>query len=669
MTARLREAARAAPKDGEAWLAYGLFLTLTTTEKTADWRDRFEAEGALDHAFRLLPRDPRPVAALAVLRRKQGARIDAQRLIRRAVGMVARGDAALDGCFEAELYYQMALIYRTWWEDWEGMTFTGGEVGSMVPCVTKQPRSPDTREENACPVNFYDALSHRADLTSMRFKDRDGMIDHLEAAVAANPWHRDAQHALLLALYDLQDHERFARVLRTALAADSLDPWLHFWGATEAYGRRHVDRAERFAQAGVKLLPASDREALLSVARIVPPHMDDTWNPDNDSLYWRAADPLLLTDVNERLLAHVARATYAQAKYNAPQMGIRGPDTGAGFMFVRYGRPWRLWQIPAFNEFGMPVHELIWAMDSTNGPLRLQRALTMRRWRFDEESAGTMYAYAESVPDRWNAREVFDTLDFLPVEAARFEDAGHTVLDVYALWRNPYADVTPDSVHIGFFVSDAAMNPLVDRRRLVTRPGARIRLQFRAPLSPAFYWYRLETLTGPMRAAGRVRASLQVTAPALDSLRTSDLLLGRSSREPPTTIPHRDSLRIDPLYNLEMTPGDSLVVYWETYGLKPDSAGIVHYHVTFDAREADRGALAEVIARLGAAIGVTRRSGLTAEWDVEAPASGGVRRDVLAVGPAAWKPDTYALRVRIEERGSGRSATSERNVVMVDRGP
>ncbi len=223
-------------------------------------------------------------------------------------------------------------------------------------------------------------------------------------------------------------------------------------------------------------------------------------------------------------------------------------------------------------------------------------------------------------------------------------------------------------MRIGFFVSDAAMNPLVDRRQVVTRPGARIRLQFRAPLGPAFYWYRVETLTGPMRAAGRVRASLQVTAPALDSLRTSDLLLGRSSREPPLTILHRDSLRIDPLYNLELAPGDSLVVYWETYGLRPDSTGTVRYHVTFDAREADRGALAEVIARLGAAIGVGRRSGLSVEWDVDAPATDGVRRDVLAVGPAAWKPGTYVLRVRIDERGSGRTAVSERRVVMGNAG-
>jgi GWxTD domain-containing protein len=668
MTVRLREAARAAPKDGEAWFAYGLFLTVTSSENLSDWRDRLEAQEALDQALRLLPGDPRPLAAFAVLRRKQGARIDARRLIRRAVGMVANGKGDIGHCFEAELYYQMAIIYRTWWEDWEGMTFMGGAVGSMVPCVTKQPRSPDTREENACPENFYDAMSRRADLTSMRFEDRDAVIENLEAAVAANPSHRDAQHALLLALYELQDHERFARVLRTALATDSLDPWLHFWGATEAYGRRDVDRAARYAQAGLRLLPASEREALLSVARIVPPRMDASWNPDNDSLYWRAADPLLLTDVNERLLAHVARVTYAQAKYNAPQMSMSGPDTDAGFMFVRYGRPWRLWQIPVKGEFGQPVRELIWAIDSTDGPLRLQRAITMRRWRFDEESAGTIYAFAESVPERWNAREVFDTLDFLPVEAARFEDAGHTVLDVYALWRNPYADVTPDSVHIGFFVSDAAMNPLLDRRRLVTRPGARIRLQFRAPLGPAFYWYRVETLTGPMRAAGRVRGSLQVPAPATDSLRTSDLLLGRSAREAPPTIPHRDSLHIDPLYNLQMAPGDSLVVYWETYGLEPDSAGIVHYHVAAEARGPDRSMLAGVIARLGTAIGVTQRSGVTVEWDVDAAAAEGVRRDVLVLAPTGWKPGSYLLRVRITEQGSGRAATSERRVVMEDAG-
>jgi tetratricopeptide (TPR) repeat protein len=681
MIAKLREAARAAPKDGEAWLAYGLFLTVTNSEKLSDWRDRLEAQEALDQALRLLPGDPRPLAAFAVLRRKQGARIDARRLIRRAVSMVADGKGDIGHCFEAELYYQMAMVYRTWWEDWEGMTFMGfGAVGSLRPCVTRAPRpgrdavgnSPESEEEVACPETFYDMMSRNADLTSMRYDDRDAMIEALEAAVAANPLHRDARHALLLTLYELQDWERFTRTLRAGLAVDSLDPWLPLWGATAAFAQRDIEQSGRFARDALRLLPPAERTALLSAARIAPLNMRDGWTTEDDSLYWRAADPLFLTDANERLLAQVARVTYAAGKFDVPLMGALGLDTNAGFMLVRYGRPWRRWMIPVVTGgsglSGFDERELIWAMDSTLPPLRLDRPLTMRRWRFTPESEGRIMAYAAVVPEHWDTHEAFDIFDSLPVEVARFEDAGHTVLDVYALWRNPYTDLVPDTLHVGFFLHDAAMDALVDRRRVVAAPGERMRLQFRAPLSPALYWYRVETLTGPMRAAGRVRGGLRVAAGEPDSLRTSDLLLGRSAREPPLTIPHRDSLAIDPLYDLKLAPGDSLVVYWETYGLMPDSTRTVRYHVTVDARETDQGTLAGLIGRLGAVIGVGRRSGLTLEWDVSAAAGDAVRRDVLMVDPAGWKPGSYVLRVRITEAGSGRSAVSERRVLMEDAG-
>jgi tetratricopeptide (TPR) repeat protein len=633
MAVRLREATLAAPKDGEAWLAFGLFLTMRASEGTSGWRLRREAEDALEHALELLPGDPRPLAAFGVLRRKQGARVDARRLIQRAVGMASRASGALDPCFEAELYYQMAVIHRTWWEDWEWMTFMGGEVGSLLSCETRRPRHPDDPPEMACPEVFYDAMSHRADLTSMRYDDRDAMIENLEAAVAANPLHRDAEHALLLALYELQDWDRFVPTLRAALAVDSLDPWLPLWGATAAYTRHNIAQSGRFVRDALRLLPPAERTALFSAVRIAPPSLADDWTTEEDSLYWRAADPLFLSGANERLLAHVARVTYAAAKYDVPLNGILGPDTPAGDLWVRYGRPWRRWNTG---------RGLIWALDSTTPPLRLERFLTMRRWRVPPGSEGIRFS-PENVPERWDPKEAFDMFDSLPVEVARFEDAGHTVLDLYALWRNPYTDLVPDTLRIGFFLNDAAMNPLVDRRRTVVATGEPMRLQFRAPLSPALYWYRVETLTGPMRAAGRVRGGLRVVAPVPDSLRTSDLLLGRSVREPPPTIPHRDSLHIEPLYDLELAPGDSLVAYWETYGLQPDSTGTVHYHVTVEAREAGQGTLAGLIARLGTAIGLGQRSGLTVEWDVAAQAADGVQ-------------------------GSDRRATSERTVVMKDAG-
>jgi len=660
MMAQLRAAAEAAPKDGEGWLAYGLFLTVTTTEKTSDWRERVEAEKALERALRLLS-DPRPIAAFAVLRRKQGARIDSRRLIRSALGRVARDDAALGACFEAELHYQMALIYRTWWEDWEGMT-GGGPTTSFKPCVPRAPRHAGEPVEVTCPEQFYDAMSHRADLTDMRHDDRNQMIADLEAAVRVHPGHRDAWQALLLAYYEMENPTTFRKTLQAALAADSLNAWFHLWGATEAFGRHDIAASERYFSRALELLSLAERDALLSPERILTPDMAVRWKPEYNSHYWRAADPLYLTDTNERLLAHAARITYAAAKYDVPLTGAPGMDTDAGFLLVRYGRPWRKWM----SGFGSGGRGLIWAPDSLSPPLHLGRLLTMRRWRFPEGSDIMRRSLAKRQPERWDPKEAFDRFDSLPAMFARFEDDGNQVLDVYALWRIPYPDIPADTIRIGFYLDDSMANSLLDRRRTVPARGEWLRLKFRAPLRPARYWYRVETLTGPLRAAGRARGPVDIIAPPPDLLRVSDLLVGRSAREAAATIPHRDSLAIEPLYDLELSAGDSLVVYWETYGLRPDSSGTVRYAVTVDVREADRGALAAVVGRLSAALGLGRQSGLTVRWDVDAAAADGVRRDVLVVDPAAWQPGAYRLRVGIEERRTGRVAVTERGITVVN---
>jgi hypothetical protein len=142
-------------------------------------------------------------------------------------------------------------------------------------------------------------------------------------------------------------------------------------------------------------------------------------------------------------------------------------------------------------------------------------------------------------------------------------------------------------------------------------------------------------------------------------------LLGRVARDALADIPHRDSLALDPLYDLQLAPGDSLVAYWETYGLQPDSTGTVRYAVSVEVREADRGTLSAVIGRLGAALGLGRLGGLTVRWDVVAAAEDGVRRDVLVVDPEEWQPGTYLLRVRIDEMRGGRAAVAERRITVI----
>jgi hypothetical protein len=153
-----------------------------------------------------------------------------------------------------------------------------------------------------------------------------------------------------------------------------------------------------------------------------------------------------------------------------------------------------------------------------------------------------------------------------------------------------------------------------------------------------------------------------VTPTGTDSVRLSDLLLGRTYLPPQASISHRDSLGLVPVYDLALAPNDSLVLYWETYGLRPDSTGVVRYRVSLEASEVDRGAIAQLAGHLMSVLGGGQRVGVSLSWDVEAPAGDGVQRNALAIDPIVWSAGTYRLRLRIEEAATGRGAVSERRI-------
>ena len=56
------------------------------------------------------------------------------------------------------------------------------------------------------------------------------------------------------------------------------------------------------------------------------------------ALFWRKRDPLLLTPVNERKLAHRGRVAYANLRFGLPDEGIAGWETDMGKVWIRYGR-------------------------------------------------------------------------------------------------------------------------------------------------------------------------------------------------------------------------------------------------------------------------------------------------------------------------------------------
>ena len=56
------------------------------------------------------------------------------------------------------------------------------------------------------------------------------------------------------------------------------------------------------------------------------------------ALFWQKRDPLFLTPVNERMLAHRGRVAYSNLRFGLPDEGIAGWETDMGKVWIRYGR-------------------------------------------------------------------------------------------------------------------------------------------------------------------------------------------------------------------------------------------------------------------------------------------------------------------------------------------
>jgi hypothetical protein len=102
------------------------------------------------------------------------------------------------------------------------------------------------------------------------------------------------------------------------------------------------------------------------------------------------------------------------------------------------------------------------------------------------------------------------------------------------------------------------------------------------------------------------------------------------------------------------------VLYWETYGLATDTTGAADYAVTVSVEDSAKTGLAGLVGRLGAALGLGSRGGIAIQWDVQAPAANGVRRDVVVLDPPDWQPGLYVLRVTVTEPKTGAEAFAER---------
>ena len=508
---------------------------------------------------------------------------------------------------------------------------------------------------------FYARRAHRA------------AVGYLETWFAADPASVPA-HRAAVTLAVLTRNWDGALALARQMQDRTGDPRADLYAGLALARLHDLDAADAAFRDALEALPPHERVRYDDVRPLL--RFDDRAaydaNPDSArAAFWAAADPRLLTPVNERRVEHVARVVEADLVLGAGPAGsirpgaTRGADTPDGQTLIRYGRPLRS---RSYRVDGLdPRAFRVWDYDgfrfvfedlSFNGEFR----------RFSPPGAAGTHKDDYVIQDREMQRDDPSQTQLapervleVPVLVSRFRSGRG--LEAVVAWG--IAADLGGAVETGVFVLEGAE---VTDRVTGVRPVGPVLEGEGGPVRPAAATVALEG--GAVRVevegdGGRARGSATVPVePLPGGFGVSDVLLalavdpgsgpGQALEGQGPVV--RNGIGLVPAPRAAFSTNDPVGVYLEAYGLGLED-GRTRYSVEAALRPvARRGGLLGRILGRGQGPGVSVRS--------EGAGSSADEPLAFSIRIRDQPPGRYTLRVEVRDEVTGRAASAEREVVL-----
>jgi GWxTD domain-containing protein len=675
----LGQVERLAPRFAGAYFDHGVILSRRSEMGLAldDVLRRRRAGDLLERALDLDPDNPLYLLELGRLRLKTPfLRIEAERLFAKAQrAATARGDARLLAVVE----YELGLVSARRYNALRHRRILTGTTTSLdlEAAVSNWQYVRDFLDQRTAPVDDAGDI------------DRLKAEEHFHAALAADSSHASAAADLLALLYE---SGRSAEMLPLAATLARRQPgaprtWMALGLAL--YARDQLEDASVAFDSALALLPDAVRREMLDVTHWLRPqdaaalrNALPNEREATESAWWRSADPLALTAVNEARVALLARVAYSDLRFTSEEAQLPGWRTDRGQVWIRYGAPDVMATLAPETQ-------------DVNGAERTARVITI--WWYRESAlrfvfrgppainaasfAGNFRAYAENarhiIP--MSLRDVHATLrlDTVAVQVARFRGDSGTRVELFAQIPADRmlgdVDLSPALLEGGFaFGAGAARRApqmSVDSLRVPAGPTAKpLQRWWARTVTPGNeYAYRIEARqpdTGRgARGDGTVSAMpLGATgAVGISDLVVADRIAGAGEV--------RDAFRIDANAAMRFLPRDTVALYWETYDAAAGASGVARLRVRVTVRilSLDRGRsfTARVLGGIADAVGLSavgdEQVSLVYERDAR-PAATVTHHLSLGLGDAP--AGQYALTVEVTDLASGRTASTERTLTL-----
>jgi len=594
----------AAPKMADTYYQIGRLYTQISSSVETDFLDRRKAERNLMEALRIRPSDPRYLLELARLRLKQHMKVDASRLFSRALG---EAEKRADPTVLAEVHFNLGYIKEMYYRSMEFKRFNPLFRGPPQGDIGRTGFYGGAGIDG--PVRYgNDYLDATASIEGSGSDTKNEMIEHYREALRYDPEHVGASIRLIGQLLDENRMGEYLSIARRLRAAhpDRPEPCLYLGLGLHAAGREEAS-AEAF-DAGLARLSDEERAQVESLEEVMRRddaaeynRLSENARAEFNDRYWQLSDPLYLTEANERRLEHLARISYADLRYSAPEAGLRGWQTDRGVIYVRYGPPMSIATFGASpymagNPYAVGRRSIIWSY-GLGGPVftfRQTPGYLDARFAGDYKFVAEDYRYVQPVAYT-NIPSIPELLD-LPIQVAQFrgDDSQEVSVEVHAaLPLDGLAqglDLQEGEIEYGLFLLNEAGEKIVRRVDTETLDYAQ------SSEIDEFRSWRIIIPPGDLLVAAveardavtwRAAASRQTFTPdgfPEDSFAVSDILIADLVKPLSEDPKKRSDYEVWPNAAMEYRSGEPIHIYYEIYGLESDSEDFASYDVSIQLR-------------------------------------------------------------------------------------
>lgn len=618
---------------------------------------RFRVGSALERAVARQPDNPAPFLALARLRREQGLRTEARLLFERGLQRAQRADETTSPSLLAELHYERGALVK---ESWLGRTGVGKlPAEALDPGVCPQARSTGGASSGfasverlvgwnyMCPAELGEAFrtGWLLDRDPASDPDLQVMMASFRAAVEAYPAHVGANVEILLAL---ADEERWRDVLdgaRRFVWASQGHPYGLLLSGLALQRLARTEEADGQFRLAFRGLPGDEEAALKDVRHLVPSEqaseyrtLDEDERADWLQSFWAPLDPILNTEVNERTVEHLARATYAYLRFGTT-------ESDPAEVWIRYGRPNAVRVVAGSGS----LRTEFW--DYGGGPdITLRRMASSSKMDLTPEGRAYLDDLREVLPHWYGTRS--RTVFSLPGQVTRFRGQGTAGSELEVVTEVPEILATgeADTLDLGVFLLSGRGDPVSAQRRKVTARPAPVSLKARASRDVAGVVVEFFNRETGQAAALRRRAHREDGTTARGATISDLMVTEAASPDEDEVRRSADWIRPHPL--TAPLEDDAVGVLFELYDVKGVTSW---YRVRAELENRETGAVQSVPIRPAG------EPGFRATWD-RRPTDDGSITEFYTLALNNVDVGRYTVRMVVDLADAGMPLVAERDL-------